>query len=107
MGVADPANTNVSYYQSQADADLAQNGISNPSNYSLPNDDTSQTIYVRAENADNPDCFSVSTFELTIFEVTINPVDDLNECADGSGSDTATFDLTENTALALRNAKSG
>ena len=65
MGVADPANTNVSYYQSQADADSAQNGIANPGNYTLPNDDTSQTIYVRAENADNPDCFSVSSFELT------------------------------------------
>ncbi|SNR80703.1 gliding motility-associated C-terminal domain-containing protein [Maribacter sedimenticola] len=56
--------TNISFYVSQTDAETAQNGITgNYQNISNP-----QTIYFRLENSNNAQCYSVSSFQLQVFD---------------------------------------
>jgi gliding motility-associated-like protein len=56
--------TNISFYSSQLDAETAQNGITgNYQNTSNP-----QTIYFRLENLNNAQCYSVSSFQIQVFD---------------------------------------
>ncbi|MFK7834106.1 MAG: hypothetical protein AB8B52_12605, partial [Winogradskyella sp.] len=58
----DPSLYNVSYYETQEAADSGENGITFPyTNISNP-----QTIFVRVENSENPNCLDTNTFTLTI-----------------------------------------
>ena len=101
IGVADPGNTNISYHETLTEAQNDVNAITDPANYSPLNN--SQTLYVRAENANNPECFSTASFEINTFTSIINNVNDLNIQACIFPGESANFDLTENSALALGN----
>ncbi|WP_188621772.1 choice-of-anchor L domain-containing protein, partial [Flavobacterium suaedae] len=58
-----PVNENtILYYTSQQDADDAVDHIENPSGYV----GTTQTIYARVQRNSNEDCYSVTSFELTV-----------------------------------------
>ncbi|RRO19775.1 T9SS type B sorting domain-containing protein [Flavobacteriaceae bacterium 14752] len=101
IGISDPSNTNISYHETLADAQSNSEPISNPANY--PPLNNSQNIYIRAENASNPSCFSTASFEINTFPVSINNVNNLNIQACIFPGESAVFDLTENSSLALGN----
>ena len=71
----------LSYYETQQDAEMGQNGIGGTyQNISNP-----QTIHYRLENSNNHDCFVIGTFELQVFDTPVanQPTDviacDINE----------------------------
>lgn len=101
IGIADPSNTNISYHETLANAQSDSEPIPNPANYSPLNN--SQTIFIRAENANNPECFSIAGFDINTFPVIINNVNDLNIQACIFPGESVVFDLTENSELALGN----
>lgn len=102
MGISDPATTVISYHNTLNDA---QNGINNFVGVDITNfgftGNTTATIYVRAQNANNPNCFSIGSFQLNQYPVTVNSLQDLNTEACTSLGQDAVFDLTVNTPLAL------
>ncbi|MBS3738573.1 MAG: T9SS type B sorting domain-containing protein [Psychroflexus sp.] len=104
IGVDDPSNTNISYHETLAAAQNNTSAIPNPTAYPPPNN--SQTIFIRAENATNPGCFSTASFDINTFPVAINNINDLNIQACIFPGESAVFDLTENSALALGNQDS-
>ncbi len=53
----------LTYYQNLSDANDRINGISSPSLFTT---DTNQTIYVRTENSFGSDCYSISSFDISI-----------------------------------------
>lgn len=58
------SGVSVSYFESQADADVSQNAIiGNYQNSSNP-----QTIYFRLENSNNIDCYDVGSFEIQVYD---------------------------------------
>ncbi|MBC6999641.1 T9SS type B sorting domain-containing protein [Cytophaga sp. FL35] len=83
--------TNVSFYTSQTDAETAQNGITgNYQNTSNP-----QTIYFRLENSNNAQCYSVSSFQLQVFDTpTANVASDIIIC-DTDETGRYYFDLSQ------------
>ena len=99
IGVADPGNTNISYHETLTEAQNDVNAIADPADYSPLNN--SQTLYVRAENADNADCFSTAAFTVHTFTAIINELDDLDQEACLALDQPAVFDLTQNSSLAL------
>ncbi|MGX1025250.1 choice-of-anchor L domain-containing protein, partial [Psychroflexus sp. MBR-150] len=99
LGILNPTETQLSYYNTAADADAATNVITTPGAY-VPSNDT-ETIFVRAENTDDSTCFSVGSFTIQIFDVEIITPNDLELCDDGSGTGTASFNLTENNFVVL------
>ncbi len=58
------AGTNVSFYNSQTDAEASQNAITG--NYQ--NTGNPQTVYIRLENTGNSQCFAVASFQLQVFD---------------------------------------
>ena len=101
IGVDNPANANISYHETLPEAQNDVNPISAPANYQPLND--SQSIFIRAENTENPECFSTASFEINTFTAIINNVNDLNIQACIFPGESASFDLTENSAIALGN----
>ncbi|MCG1035436.1 T9SS type B sorting domain-containing protein [Polaribacter sargassicola] len=106
LGPLSPTQYNVSYHTSLADAQTSSstNPINKNSNYSVTN---SQTIYVRVENIDNPDCNAISddssgsTF--TSFQLIVDPkpvllttLVELKQCAN---------DINRNTIINLTQAE--
>ncbi|MCH8535082.1 MAG: T9SS type B sorting domain-containing protein, partial [Flavobacteriaceae bacterium] len=93
---------NISYFVTEQDAINGENAINNLVQYSLPNGIDQQTIYVRVRKTDEfNSCLSFSSFELRLFNVEIaNPLPDLIECIT-DGSETFTFDLTQQNGLIL------
>jgi gliding motility-associated-like protein len=73
LGGQDPAINIVSYYTSLADAQNNTNAITNL-NYVLSGNGT---IYVKVQNATDPDCFGITTFTITI-----NPLPVVDELED-------------------------
>ncbi|WP_152973253.1 choice-of-anchor L domain-containing protein, partial [Lacinutrix mariniflava] len=61
----DPLNFSVSFYELQTDVATSSNPITNPTVYSNTASPT-QTIYVRVDNNSNTDCFSETSFTITI-----------------------------------------
>ena len=95
----DVTTHNTSYHNSNADATANTNAIPDPANYT--NTATPEEIWVRVENATDPSCFAITSFNLIVVEepeVTI-PAVDLSQCGDFSL--TQIFDLTVNNALSL------
>ena len=103
LGSQDPNQFTVTYHETQVDADMGENPITDSNTYS--NTENPQTIFVRIENNDNTDCYETSTFILSFFQVTIGVLEDLFACDQGSGG-TALFNLTENDDNALDNQNS-
>ncbi len=59
----DPTLYSVSYFETLEDATNAENEIITP----YINTSNSQTLFVRVFNIENPNCFDVNSFELTMF----------------------------------------
>lgn len=67
--LTDPANFDISYFETSADAESYFNNISN----SIYNNTTNpQTLYVRIQNQENG-CFSILTFSLIVIEPVPSP----------------------------------
>ncbi|MFD0860645.1 T9SS type B sorting domain-containing protein [Sungkyunkwania multivorans] len=85
LGTQDPNEFTVTYHLDATDAINDVNPL--PDNYNYTGGgDTSQTIYVRMENTNNPTCFDASasfTLRLTSTGV-VNEPDDIEQCDDGS-----------------------
>ena len=60
----DPAEFNISFHLSEANASLNVNAIANPEAY--VNTANPETIFVRAERADLPTCFVIVNFDLIV-----------------------------------------
>ncbi|KAA2216567.1 T9SS type B sorting domain-containing protein [Maribacter flavus] len=83
--------TYVSFYTSQTDAETSQNGIIG--NYQ--NTGNPQTIFFRLENANNAQCYSVSSFQLQVFDTpTAYTASDIIIC-DTEEAGRYYFDLSE------------
>ncbi|MFN2261426.1 MAG: PKD domain-containing protein, partial [Psychroflexus sp.] len=92
----------ISYYTTETAAENANNVIQTPENYVPSNDE--ESIYVRIENNDNPDCYSIGSFEVILYNIEIGDPEDIELCDDGSGN--TEFDLTmqDNDVLASQSA---
>lgn len=101
LGITNPANTSITYHEFFVDAQNDTNPITNFTAYEPFNE--SQSIFIRAENTSNPSCFSVALFDINTFPVEINNLNDLNIQACIFPGESVSFDLTENSALALGN----
>ena len=94
MGVSVSVNAGVTYHESLNDANNNINPIAEPNDYILTTD--SETVWVRVENLDFPECFAVSSFDLTIIEsqpINLSPPP-LIECDDDNDGFFNSFDLT-------------
>jgi len=85
-------NAIINYYTSQEDADLQQNQISNPTNYT--NLTNPQGIFVRLSNEDLNECYNLTSFSIAVNPVeTIEISDNLLLC--DIGYNQANFNLTD------------
>jgi gliding motility-associated-like protein len=93
LGTQDPLQYNVTYHNSQADADAGANVLPNPYYNTTPN---LETIFVRIENIVYPDCFDTASFNLIVniipdaFNTTLFQCDE-----DGNPDGFTLFNLTE------------
>ncbi|WP_417351824.1 T9SS type B sorting domain-containing protein [Flavobacterium alkalisoli] len=91
-------NTVVSYHTSQQNALNGVNPITSPYQNTLAY--TSQTIWVRLQRTNNPDCFDITSFTISIIPLPVfnnpdNIVLDLSQCDDDGVDDQSNeFDLT-------------
>ncbi|MBS3738309.1 MAG: choice-of-anchor L domain-containing protein, partial [Psychroflexus sp.] len=92
LGIANPGDAVLTYHNTQADADAGTNAIANPANYTPANNP--ETIFIRAENIADSNCFSTTSFILEIFDVETNLLEDLEKCAQTGNSGQTEFDLT-------------
>ncbi|WP_418514181.1 T9SS type B sorting domain-containing protein [Corallibacter sp.] len=85
-------NITISYHASYTDAEDNLSQLTSPYTNT---DNEQQTIYVRAENDLNPDCFSISTFDIVVIPAPtiINPTA-LQVCDDGTSDGITSIDLT-------------
>lgn len=98
LGTQLPADVEVTYHASQADADADTGSLA----LSYGNTSSPQTIYVRAENVNNTDCYTTTSFDLILNPApTIATAGDLQLCDDPSGDGVENFDLTLNEAAIL------
>ena len=96
-GVSNPADYDITYHESAADAASSSNSIPNPSTFVS----SGQTIYAAIYSVVFG-CSVVKPFELIISSCgAIAPVPDLTICESSLGSGTAVFDLIPQTAIAL------
>ncbi|MBW2962257.1 PKD domain-containing protein, partial [Mesonia aestuariivivens] len=98
FGNQDSGTFNVSYYENQSEANLGDNPILNPSDYTSLS--SPQEIFIRIENTIHPECFTVSSFNIFLFTTYVGDLDVLYECSDNE-SGTTNFNLTENTINAI------
>ncbi|WP_438963187.1 T9SS type B sorting domain-containing protein, partial [Nonlabens sp.] len=98
LGTQNPADVNITYHNSQADADNNTGALAlNYDNISSP-----EIIYVRAESVNNTACYSTVTFELILNTApVISVANNLELCDDPSGDATENFDLSQNDAAIL------
>ncbi|MFC2109645.1 choice-of-anchor L domain-containing protein, partial [Bacteroidota bacterium] len=87
----------VLYYETENDANLRQNSIDKFSSYA--NISNPQTIHVRVENNTDPNCYGVSSFEISVNEAPIytSPVDEFL-CSVNDGTESVLLDLAEKRA---------
>lgn len=100
IGGQDPMQYNVTYFESQEDADENINSIRFTDNYqnTIPG---GQEIVARLSNVDNAFCYETVSFELSLSDVMIGDMVLLDRCRQNNM--TPLFDLTENEANALSN----
>jgi gliding motility-associated-like protein len=86
----------VTYYESLTDAELGENAIGNPTNYT--NISTPQTIYARVTSTGDPanpgdngtGCYTIVTFEIIVNPIPIFTPDELYViCVNTNGTETA------------------
>ena len=93
IGTQDPLQYDITYHNSQADADSGTNSLPNPYYNTTPN---LETIFVRIENIAYPDCFNTTSFNLIVniipdaFDTTLFQCDE-----DGNPDGFTLFNLTE------------
>ncbi|MFD1063954.1 T9SS type B sorting domain-containing protein [Winogradskyella litorisediminis] len=76
-------NVNVTYHNTINDAQLGNNSINGL--YENATAYTEETIYIRVESSINPDCASVDSFNINVFNTpTANTVDDQLICDDNN-----------------------
>jgi len=93
LGISNPGDVNVSYYNLLSDAEAGTNPIADPANYVPSNNE--ETIFIRLENTASADCFNTAFFDLNIFDVEIgNQPDDIQVCEQTGNTGLSTFDLT-------------
>ena len=95
---------NIRYYETLASADLGGAGITNTTSYEPLED--GQEIFVRIENAERPNCYNTTVFEIEVATVVIGEVSDKEECDNGNTGE-ATFDLTQSNIEALAGQSAG
>ncbi|GLB53577.1 hypothetical protein NBRC110019_26180 [Neptunitalea chrysea] len=90
-GTQSASDFDISFHTSQGDA---ENGI-NPISVNHTNDEDDETIYVRLENTDHHECYSIGTFTIIIFDTPVpgQPVD-IYACLDAT-TGTADFDVSD------------
>uniref|UniRef100_UPI0026F34865 PKD domain-containing protein n=1 Tax=Mesonia mobilis TaxID=369791 RepID=UPI0026F34865 len=98
LGNQDETQFAVSYYENEAEANSGVNQIINTSDY--PALSNPQEIFIRIENINHPECYSVSSFNISAANVYIGEVENLYECSENASGITS-FDLTQNSANAL------
>ena len=95
LGSQDPSTFAVTYHATPADADTGMSPLASPLTT------TSQTIYVRVEEAGLPDCYATTSFNLTVESlpttVTMTPLSSCDDDTDGFTS----FTLTDKDSEAL------
>ncbi|GGE42349.1 choice-of-anchor L domain-containing protein [Psychroflexus planctonicus] len=113
LGSQNPANFNVDYFLSEADANAGTNAIANPENFSLNASELQNeniTIWIRVEEAltGNAQSFVTSSFEIGISEPNLDfAIPDLNGCAINN-SNVGVFDLTQaETTIYQENSATG
>ncbi|PTX41914.1 putative secreted protein (Por secretion system target) [Christiangramia gaetbulicola] len=92
--ITDADGGSLSFYESEADA-LAESGaIGSPESYSA--DLGTTTLWVRSDNDEDAEegCFSVASFDITVYDNPDLMVQDLADCEDGV-SEAQTFDLND------------
>ncbi|MBW2961373.1 gliding motility-associated C-terminal domain-containing protein [Mesonia aestuariivivens] len=94
-------NSSLSYHLTSSDANQNSNAItSNFENTSNP-----QTIYTRLENVNHPECYTTTSFSITVNAINNIPLNEALIYCD-EGFNLATFDLTEiEESLALSNSE--
>lgn len=87
-----PANFNIEYFTSQAEADQGSVGGATPVSNLYPS--SGQTMYVRIENVANTDCFDTNTFDIILDDLptAIPQLGPLNLC-DNLNDGTEDIDL--------------
>lgn len=76
-----PSDFNLLYFISELDAEESTNIIENPEAFSVPENSSPLTIWVRMEYAQNPDCFDIVSFELIIHpKPLVDELPDVIEC---------------------------
>ncbi|WP_261975670.1 choice-of-anchor L domain-containing protein [Olleya sp. ITB9] len=94
LGVQDPNDYTVSFYENMADLSSEMNPITNPTAYQ--NTVVSQqTIYVRVNENANPTCFGSTTFDLIVnpLPTAVTPTA-LSVCDDGTPDGLTSIDLS-------------
>jgi gliding motility-associated-like protein len=95
-----PVDTDYTFYLSQADADSETNPLD--TNTPFSNTTNPQTVYVRLQNNNDVDCYSVSPVNLVVLDVpSIGTADDITECDDAPIDGTSVFDLSVQTTTIL------
>lgn len=92
-------STTFTYHNTLADALSGENVILNPINY-IPSD-AQETIFIRIEDDTNASCFTTTSFSIERFDAEALTGNNLELCDDGSGTETAIFDLTQNNSAIL------
>ncbi|WCO02430.1 T9SS type B sorting domain-containing protein [Psychroserpens ponticola] len=88
----------ISYHVSQDDADNDENPLPDL----FTNTVSPQTIFVRIVNANNPNCYVTTTFDLLVASgIVLTQPDDMVVCDDVSGDGFESFDLNSQTATIL------
>ncbi|ASV30164.1 T9SS type B sorting domain-containing protein [Maribacter cobaltidurans] len=82
IGTQNPGSLNISYHESQDDADAGTNQLNANAYLSTA---YQSTIFVRVENASDTSCYDTTSFGLTIFDTPIVPtVTDWQVCDDNN-----------------------
>ncbi|MFD2433234.1 gliding motility-associated C-terminal domain-containing protein [Mesonia maritima] len=84
-------NTQLRFFTTENDALNNQNSISFVSNYQ--NNTSPETIFVRLENENHPECFTITDFQILVNDVDILEIEGLLNCDEGFNS--AYFNLSE------------
>ncbi|RRO15973.1 choice-of-anchor L domain-containing protein, partial [Flavobacteriaceae bacterium 14752] len=91
----------VTYYETAQDAIDGTNPISTPNNFTPTPQNFPFTVHYAVEDTIGLECLGTGSFELDVTTSSIGILENLELCSDVPGTDTATFDLTQNDANVL------
>lgn len=88
----------IFYFDNNTDAQSSINSL--PNSYVV--NSTSQSIFARIQNINNPDCFEITSFELGVHYLPIaNQPEDILVCDDETNDEIETFDLSVQDSVIL------